>query len=255
MPQASSGVALGGSEIDGAQGIAAAAVPPLVALENVSRTFDGGQIVGLKDVSFGVSAGELVAICGQSGSGKSTMVNMMSGIDGPTAGAVVFAGERNPTSRRWADHRRGPIGIVFQDFNLLPTLTAVENVEVAMFGRAAGPAERRRKALELLDRVGIVDCARRFPPQMSGGQRRRVSIARGMVNDAVLLLADEPTSNLDTASGRAVMDLLLEVHARSAIALVIVTHDHEVMARCRRRVVMRDGRIVEDVSTGPMAAP
>jgi putative ABC transport system ATP-binding protein len=255
MQQVPPGVAWGRRGKDGADGIAATAGPALVVLDHVSRSFDQAQIIGLKDVTFAVAAGELIAICGQSGSGKSTLLNMMSGIDAPTTGTVTFTGERNPTMRRWADHRRGPIGILFQDFNLLPTLTAVENVEVAMFGGAASPTDRRKKAMELLDRVGVVDCASRFPPQMSGGERRRVSIARGLVNDSVLLLADEPTSNLDTATGKVVMDLLLALHARGGIAMVIVTHDHEVMARCPRRVLMRDGRIVEDTAAGRADAP
>jgi ABC-type lipoprotein export system ATPase subunit len=226
------------------------AARPLVVLDHVSRSFDAGRIVALDDVSFAVDQGALIAVYGPSGSGKSTLINMMAGIDLPSAGTVAFDGKINAAPRQWAELRAQRIGVVFQDFNLLPTLTAAENIEIAMFGRTPGAAARRDRAMERLALVGVADCARRLPQELSGGERRRVSIARGLANDPALLLADEPTSNIDTANGQAVMDLLLHLHRQRGMAMVIVTHDERVIARCPRRVQMRDGRIADQICAG-----
>ena len=223
----------------------------LVVLDHVSRSFDARRIIALDDVTLAVAPAELIAVSGPSGSGKSTLVNLMSGVDLPTAGAVSFAGLTSPSGLQWARLRSSRIGLVFQDFNLLPTLTAVENVEIAMFGRRAGAA-RRARAMDCLTQVGVAECARRLPPELSGGERRRVGLARALANEPVLLLADEPTSNLDSGSGRLVMDLLLDLHGRAGITTVIVTHDESVMARCRRRVAMRDGRVEQDTRSAEM---
>ncbi len=219
----------------------------ILIVEHVRREFDAGAIVALDDVSLSVGRRELVAVHGPNGSGKSTLLSVMAGLDLPTAGSVTIDGRRSPSSDEWTRLRAGAIGIVFQDFNLLPTLTASENVQVAMFGRL-GPAERSRKANELLEEVGIAHRAASFPPQLSGGERQRVSIARSLSNDPELLLADEPTSNLDTRSGAAVTDLLLDLQATRGLAMVIVTHDAAVRERCPRSVAMQDGRVVEDVA-------
>ena len=225
---------------------------PLVSLNRVSKSFDAGRIVALDDVSFDVWRGDLIAVRGQSGSGKSTLLNMIGGIDVPSTGTVTIAGEIKPSARRWAELRSALIGVVFQDFNLLPTLTAVENVEIAMFGRVHRGSARRERAIALLERVGVAYCARRLPQELSGGERRRVSIARGLANDPQMLLADEPTSNLDTATGRTVIDLLLHLYEVGSMALAVVTHDEALMARCPRCVFMQDGRIVRET---PPEAP
>lgn len=219
----------------------------ILIVDHVRREFDGGAIVALDDVSLTVGRRELVAVHGPNGSGKSTLLNLMAGLDVPTRGTVTVDGRHSPTPDQWTRLRAGAMGIVFQDFNLLPTLTASENIQVAMFGRAS-PAERRRKALALLEEVGIAHRAGSFPPQLSGGERQRVSIARSLSNDPALLLADEPTSNLDTRAGAAVIDLLLGLRDTRGLAMVIVTHDAEVRERCPRVVGMQDGRVVEDVA-------
>jgi putative ABC transport system ATP-binding protein len=220
--------------------------PPLLVVADVERAFDGGRIVALRGVSLRLDRGELVAVHGPSGSGKSTLFNLMAGLDEPTAGSVAFDGLKAPDPARWTALRAGRIGLVFQDFNLLPTLTAAENVEVAMFPGLRHAADRRRRALVALDEVGTGKCAGQLPSALSGGERRRVGIARGLANHPELLLADEPTANLDSAAGAAVMELLLGLHKRRGMTLVVVTHDAAVIRACPRHIRLLDGRIAED---------
>ena len=223
-----------------------APAPPTLMLDRVGRSFDEGRIVGVADVSLSILPGELVAIHGPSGCGKSTLLNLMSGMDPPTEGTVAFEGHTSPSARAWTRLRASRIGLVFQDFNLLPTMTARENVELAMFGRLNSAPARRREAMARLAQVGVEAVADRRPPQLSGGERRRVAIARSLANDPVLLLADEPTSNLDSATGAAVIDLLLRLHDEGDLTLVVVSHDLPLIERCRRRIMLRDGRIAAD---------
>ena len=225
---------------------------PLVRLEQAGRSFDGARIVALRAVDVAIGRGDLVAVYGPSGSGKSTLFNLMAGLDRPNTGTVAFDGRRMPTPTEWANLRRRRIGLVFQDFNLLPTLTAVENIEVAMFGEVRGAAERRRRALDHLAAMGIAHCANRRPQLLAGGERRRVSVARALVNNPDLLLADEPTANLDSATGAMVAELLLELHRSTGMALVIITHDPDLIAQCPRRLRMLDGRATEDVASAAM---
>ena len=210
------------------------------------REYDGGSIVALDGVSLTIGRRELVALQGPNGSGKSTLLNIMAGLDRPTGGTISFDGHASPRPEAWTRLRAGAIGIVFQDFNLLPTLTASENIQIAMFGTVRSPAERGRRSAALLEEVGIGHVAGRLPPELSGGERQRVSIARSLANDPSLLLADEPTSNLDSKAGVAVTDLLLTLQQVRDMALVIVTHDEAVARRCARRVRMKDGKVTED---------
>ena len=219
---------------------------PILAIDGVRRDYDGGAIVALDGVSLTIGHAELVGVHGANGSGKSTLLGLMAGLDRPTGGTVTFDGRVSPTPAEWTRLRAGAIGIVFQEFNLLPTLTASENVQIAMFGTVAGAAERARRAAALLEEVGIFHCAGRLPTRLSGGERQRVSIARSLANDPRLLLADEPTSNLDSKAGAAVTELLLALHAARALALVIVTHSAAVLERCARRIRMVDGKVAED---------
>lgn len=218
----------------------------IVALDEVKRAFDGGAITALDGVSLRFGRRELVAVLGPSGSGKSTLLNLMAGLDTPSEGAVVFDGHRSPTAEAWTALRARRIGLVFQDFNLLPRLTASENVQVAMFGAGLRAGERRRRAEALLEEVGVGDCAARLPPQLSGGERQRVSIARSLANEPDLLLADEPTSSLDSRSGAAVTDLLISLREKRSITLVIVSHQPAMVERCPRRIAMMDGKVVSD---------
>ncbi|MSP00366.1 MAG: ABC transporter ATP-binding protein [Acetobacteraceae bacterium] len=234
----------------------AAAAPALLHLERVSRTYDGGRIVALRDVTLSIHLGEFIAVHGQSGSGKSTLINLLSGIEIPTSGVVSFEHLVSPSAAAWTALRGRRIGIVFQDFNLLPTLTAAENVEISMFGQPGGAAVRRGRALALLEDMGIAHRSGLRPQELSGGERRRAGIARGLANRPEILLADEPTSNLDSATGQAIIDLLFDLHQRGhGMTMVIVSHDPALIARCSRRIRLLDGAIVEDTSTVPAWRP
>jgi putative ABC transport system ATP-binding protein len=218
----------------------------LISLEGVTRLFDNGAIVALKDVDLSINKDDCIAIVGASGSGKSTLVNILSGIDTPTRGYVRWNGEPVTSRKEWTALRRTEIGIVFQDFNLLPTLTAGENVEFAMFGHGLPAATRRARAGAALERVGLAARMKHLPNALSGGERQRVAIARSIVNEPSLLLADEPTGNLDSANATMIVDLIFDLQRTSGATLVFVTHDDMLARRCRRQVRIKDSRIVED---------
>jgi putative ABC transport system ATP-binding protein len=216
---------------------------PLLAALGVSRSYDGGRILAVANVSVSVSPGESISIVGQSGSGKSSLLNLLCGLDHPDGGRVVVDG-REPGSRRaWAQVRARRIGMVFQAFNLLPTLSARENVEIPMFGVVSGASARRRRALVLLDEVGLGPRASHRPTQLSGGERQRVAIARSLANDPAILLADEPTGSLDSKTTVSILALLAELVRSRGLALVVVTHDAQIAASAQRRLVMVDGRL------------
>jgi len=218
---------------------------PLISLENVSQEFDEGRVVAVRDVSLAIMKGESVAIVGPSGCGKTTLVILMCGIRTPSRGVIRWNGDPVTTPRIWTDLRRTSIGIVFQDFNLFPTLTAGENVEIAMFGTGS-ESRARRDAIEIaLGAVGLSARTSHLPHELSGGERQRVAIARSIVNRPTLLVADEPTGNLDTANSAAIMDLLFELHATQGTTLVIVTHDPKHAARCKRQIEIRDGKLLQ----------
>jgi predicted ABC-type transport system involved in lysophospholipase L1 biosynthesis ATPase subunit len=222
------------------------ATSQLMRLEAVSRVFDGGAVVALRNVDLHISHGECVAILGASGSGKSSIVNMLSGIDRPTTGRVYWK-DRPVTSRRdWSALRANSIGIVFQEFHLLPTLTALENVELALFGQGISAQERRVRASKSLDRVGLAARQHHLPHALSGGERQRVAVARSLVNAPELILADEPTGNLDSANAAMVVDLLFDLRQAGVAALVLVTHDEALARRCSRCIRIKDGEIIED---------
>lgn len=224
---------------------------PLISFEHVGREFDEGRIVALRDVNLGIEKGQSVAIVGASGSGKTTLLLLMCGIEVPSTGLVRWNGEPVTTSRAWTSLRRSQIGIVFQDFNLFPTLTANENIQMAMFGPGIGSKERKRRAESALETVGLTQRATHLPHELSGGERQRVAIARSIVNNPILILADEPTGNLDTVNGAAIMDLLFDLQRHRAATLVIVTHDPRHARRCARQLEIKDGRVFEQSSMRP----
>jgi len=226
----------------------------MIELRDSSRHFQVGEqlVKALDSVSLSIRDGEYVSIMGPSGSGKSTLLNVIGLLDRPTGGAYLLDG-REVTSLdddELAHVRARKIGFIFQSFHLVPRLTAFENVELPMVLAEIAPAERRRRAEAVLASLNLTDRAHHRPDQLSGGQRQRVAIARAMVMEPTVLLADEPTGNLDHVSGAEVLVALETLNARG-ITLLVVTHDDEVAARARRHVRMRDGRIVVDETTGP----
>jgi putative ABC transport system ATP-binding protein len=220
--------------------------PPLIRMEGVCRTFDRAAVVALDGIDLSIGVGDCIAILGASGSGKSSLINMISGIDEPSSGRILWHDHPVKSRREWAVLRRDHIGIVFQEFNLLPTLTAVENVEMALIGRSISGSIRRTRAVEALEQVGLAGRLHHLPAALSGGERQRVAIARSIVNEPKLLLADEPTGNLDSANAALIADLLMGLQESTAATLVLVTHDEKLASRCHRCVRIRDGRIVED---------
>src|SRR5580700_1677461 len=220
----------------------------LIALRGISRLHDGGAIAALRNVDLQIGAGECVAVVGASGSGKSSLVNLLCGIDHPTAGTVLWGGRLIHSQQDWARLRRQSIGIIFQEFNLIPTLTALENVELALLGRRLSAKLRFARAAAVLDRVGLESRMHHIVTKLSGGERQRVAIARAIVNEPKLLLADEPTGNLDSVSAANVADLLFELRETTGMTLILVTHDDALAARCPRRVRIRDGIIVDDTN-------
>ncbi len=225
--------------------------PPIVELLNVSKDYDtgGAMVRALRDVSLSLAPGEFVAIVGSSGSGKSTMMNILGCLDRPTRGTYTLAGievgDRKGDSRAIVRNRL--IGFIFQGFNLLSRTTALENVELPLQYRGVSARERRRRAKATLVSVGLGDRMHHTPNQLSGGQQQRVAIARALVTDPPLLLADEPTGNLDTRTSLEVLALLQNLNQKRGITIVLVTHEREIAACASRVVTMRDGRIVADV--------
>lgn len=215
---------------------------PLLRVDNVSRTYDDGAVQALQNVSLTVRQGEYLAIMGPSGSGKSTLLHLLGALDRPTAGEIFVAG-RPLSQYADLDHFRArTVGFVFQSFYLLPTLTAVENVQIPMFESDRPVKQRRQKAEELLQLVGMSHRARHLPNKLSVGERQRVAIARALANDPQLLLADEPTGNLDSVAGAGVLDLFDRLHRERGVTLVVITHGAEVAARAERTIWIRDGK-------------
>jgi ABC-type lipoprotein export system ATPase subunit len=213
---------------------------------------DGHQIRALDGVSFTVRAGEFVSVMGPSGCGKSTLLNMLGALDRPTSGQVIINGQDMSHLRDVDSFRARTVGFVFQLHNLIPTLSSAENVEVPMQGQGRAPAQRRQRAEELLALVGMRDRAHHLPGQLSGGQRQKVAIARALANQPAILLADEPTGNLDSQSGDEVMGLLEDLHSQHGMTIFVVTHDMSIARRTHRVLVMKDGRIErEDVIGRP----
>jgi ABC-type lipoprotein export system ATPase subunit len=220
----------------------------LIRTINLTKLYGAGEhaVRALDGVSLAVAQGELVAVMGPSGCGKSTLLNMLGALDRPTAGEVWVAGENLAKLRDVDAFRARTVGFVFQLHNLLPTLTALENVEVPMQGRVASTGERRKRAARLLEMVGLPDRMAALPSQLSGGQRQRVAVARSLANNPALLLADEPTGSLDSQSGEEILALLADLNRTQGATMVVVTHDRRVAQATGRILSMHDGRIVGD---------
>jgi putative ABC transport system ATP-binding protein len=225
----------------------------MIRVERLAKDYPmpGGTVRALHDVTFEIPTGSLAAVMGQSGSGKTTLLNLLGGLDGPTAGRYWLNGRdvSHFGVVEWSHERNRTIGFVFQAFNLLPTLSALGNVELPLVYRHVPPRQRRERARAVLDAMGLASRVHHRPPQLSGGQQQRVAIARALVGDPPLLLADEPTGNLDAETGEEILDLLVSLN-RQGRTIVIVTHSAEVAARCQLVLQMRDGRMVSAADGG-----
>ena len=225
-------------------------VTAAVEAREVTRVYrmEGVEVAALRGVSLTVEHGDYTAILGPSGSGKSTLMHLLGGLDRPTTGLLAIGGrdvaQLGPAEL--ATLRNQTIGFVFQSFHLLPRTSAVENVGLPLVYAGVRASARRRRAVEMLEQVGLAHRLTHRPNQLSGGEQQRVAIARALVTSPSLLLADEPTGNLDSATGAGVLALLESLNAASGVAVVLVTHDQEVAARARRQVRMRDGVVVSD---------
>lgn len=227
---------------------------PFITLRGVGKTFvtPAGSFTALADVDLNIEHGEFVAVVGRSGSGKSTLMNVLTGIDTPSRGEVLVGGTRTETltQDRLAAWRGRTVGVVFQFFQLLPTLTVLENVLLPMdFVKVIPPRERQARALRLLGQVGVAEQAHKFPASLSGGQQQRAAVARALANDPPLLVADEPTGNLDSSTAETVLTLFRDL-TQGGKTVVMVTHERDVSAFVSRTVTLADGRVVGHAPTG-----
>ncbi len=226
--------------------------PALVTVSGVSKTYGKGAttVHALREVNLSIHPGEFAALVGPSGSGKTTLLNLIGALDSPTSGSVTVGDVlvSKASGASLAKLRLHKIGFVFQDFNLLPVLSALENVEYVMLLQGIEPGERRRRANEALMELGLDGCQNRRPSQLSGGQQQRVAIARALAGRPLLILADEPTANLDSATGEALIESMLQLNRAHGVTFVFSTHDDMVMRRATRIVRMKDGHQVEATS-------
>ena len=215
----------------------------LLETRNLAKSYDDGRIQALRGVDVEIMRGEFVAISGPSGSGKSTLLHMLGGLDRPTSGEILFKGTSLGGAFDLDSYRSRQIGFVFQAFHLLPTLRAIENVQIPMFEGTLSTRQRREKAEMLLKEVGLDHRLNQYPTQLSAGERQRVAIARSLANDPAILLADEPTGNLDTENSAKIMSILTTIQAQRNMTLIIVTHEADIARGAQRNIHIRDGRI------------
>jgi putative ABC transport system ATP-binding protein len=230
---------------------------PIITLRGLTKIYGSGEmkVMALRGIDLRIEPGEMLAVMGPSGSGKSTLMNLLGCLDRPTAGSYLLAGRdvANLSRDELAGVRLRTIGFVFQGFNLLARTSALENVELPLLYAGVPAAERQSRALASLQRVGLAGREHHTPAQLSGGQQQRVAIARALVNRPVLLLADEPTGNLDSRTSLEVMDLLQQLN-REGLTVLVVTHEPDIAAYAGRRIVVKDGRILQDERTSPRSA-
>lgn len=223
----------------------------MIETKNICKSYFIGtenQLDVLKNVNMYIDEGEFVAIVGQSGSGKSTLMNIIGALDTPTSGEYILDGvpTQSMNANQLADIRNQKIGFVFQSFNLIGRSNAIKNVELPMLYAGMGISARNKRAKDLLEEVGMGDRMRHLPNELSGGQKQRVAIARALANDPPMILADEPTGALDSATGRMVMELFKEIHREAGKTILLITHSKELAKECPRIITIRDGEIVSD---------
>jgi putative ABC transport system ATP-binding protein len=223
----------------------AAVASPVLEVRDLRKSYDDGRIEALRGVDLSIEAGHFVAISGPSGSGKSTLLQLLGGLDTPTHGEVLFRNAHLKASDL-DDYRASKVGFIFQAFYLLPTLRAVENVQVPMLGVSCNSHNRAQRAETLLDEVGLAGRQNHFPNQLSAGERQRVAIARALANSPEILLADEPTGNLDSVNSAKIIEMLTAIQRQRGMTMVIVTHENEIAEAAERHIQIRDGRIHRD---------
>ncbi len=216
----------------------------LILLKNISKFYNGHQIKALSNINLSFAQGDFISIVGPSGSGKSTLLNIMSGLDKPTSGDIFFKGDKINNSNAWTIIRSRNIGFIFQKFNLLPTFTALENVEIPMFGVVNDSKQRRSRAIELLVQMGLKNRLHHYQSELSSGEQQRVAIARSLANHPELIFADEPTGNLDSKTSESIIKLLKNIHLKYNRTLVIVTHNKEIAKLSNRIINILDGKII-----------
>ena len=225
----------------------------LFKIENVTKTFGEGDIKvkALQEINLEIINGEFMALIGPSGSGKSTLLNIMSGLDSASFGKVFLEGKEltSLTSNELSDFRRDHIGFIFQSYNLIPVLSVKENIEYIMLLQGVIKSERDKSVAEILKKIGLEGYENRLPSQLSGGQQQRVAIARAIVSKPAIILADEPTANLDSKTGTELIDLMAELNTEFGTTFIFSTHDPKIMARAKRLVTLEDGKIVDDKTT------
>jgi len=222
----------------------------IIVTEDLKKTYDedGVPVEAVRGVDLTIEKGEFTAIVGPSGSGKTTFLNVISGLDNPTSGKVWLAGKAisEMSGRELSDFRRDNIGFIFQAYNLIPVLTVEENIEYIMLLQGVPKDERHRRVVEILEEVGLEEMLDRLPPKLSGGQQQRVAVARAMVAKPAIILADEPTANLDSVTSGALLDMMHELNEKTGMTFVFSTHDQIVIDRARRVITMTDGDISSD---------
>jgi ABC-type lipoprotein export system ATPase subunit len=219
---------------------------PVFEAVGLKKEFDAGQVKALRGVDFRITEGEFVAVIGPSGCGKTTLLQILGSLERPDEGTLSYRGKPMAEVSDFASYRAREIGFIFQSFHLLPTFTALENVQIPMFESQWSTRERKERATSLLKLVGLEHRLHQFPAKLSGGERQRVAIARSLANGPSVLLADEPTGNLDSENAAHVLELIIRLREEQKMTMVLVTHDLGIAARASRTLQMKDGRIVAD---------
>ncbi|HRZ80579.1 MAG TPA: ABC transporter ATP-binding protein [bacterium] len=222
----------------------------VIKVQNVVKTYKTGEIEvnALSGVSLEIEKGEFTAIAGPSGSGKSTLLNIIGGLDTPSSGDVLLGGKliSKMSGAELSNFRRDHVGFIFQSYNLIPVLTVAENIEFVMLLQGVDKKERAKKVKDILDEIGLSGSEHRLPSQLSGGQQQRVAVARAIVSAPDIILADEPTANLDSATGSALLDMMRKLNEDKGITFIFSTHDRMIMERAKRLVMLHDGKIKSD---------